>query len=516
MDRTCTGKFTDIILRDYAIVASTLVKVLLLSRYNLFQMLSIDTLATIQRQSLKIKTESVESRALKTVLWDRYRHDVVQQTIGNRGLEPTLARCSSAPIFPSDHSVPRHIVDADFIGFSDLRPRKNSMLVESDSNLYLLTSRRSQASVKISARHSMSSGMQQIASQPVRGRRRGIKLGILSHISQVANAKQADRLIKQELSADEAKELVRTDMITFAAKILSEQERYDRTKLLGYASKTRSVKSEALQSAIQSRVFSPAFADDGLRKPTHGIHYPFSLIGFLRERVSPCSKECHFTGFRILGKCRAFGDAIHLFRSVCCFETECHPQNDISQFAVYKDDELTMLLENNHDGQKCPEKTDMSSTRMIVAPQYRPRTLSCGNEQRFACARVFHNTIPKTHPVSSIESLTMHVYQSFSTCQSAVRFAKTNADVFFDTTPLLIIPFYEWILFSDVQKLSANSTDLDQAIEFVTTRNALTAYGGESMQRSIQLSTCKGRRDAVEKVREATKCRKTALRPLYR
>nr|CCA16711.1 conserved hypothetical protein [Albugo laibachii Nc14] len=491
---TCTGKFTDIILRDYAIVASTLVKVLLLSRFNLFQMLSMDTLATIRQHSLKIITESVESRALKTVLWDRYRHDVVRQTVGARVPDSSLTRCSSAPLLPSGINGPRHIVDADFVGFSDLHPKKSSMLCESDCNLYLVPSRGSQVPVRTNTRHSMSFGAQQIASLPVQSRRKGFKAGMLSQITKMKNNRRSHRFIEEEPSADGTKEPLSSTKISFAEKILSEQEKFDRTKLLGYADKTRSSKLDALQSALQSRVFSPVFAEDGLRRPSHGIHHPFSLIGFLRD-PSVSLKGSHITGFRILGKCRAFGDAIHLFRTVCIFETESHPHKDTSQFAIYKDDELTMVLINHFDGRKCAEKADRSSATIKLAPHYRPRASSCGNEQRFACARVFCNTIAKTQQsITAIEPVTMHVYQSFSSCQSAVRFAKANADVFIDAVPLVIIPLFEWVLFSDLQQLNASSADLDQAIEIVTTRNILEESGDESLQSSIHISTCKGRR----------------------
>ncbi|KAL7684827.1 putative cyclic nucleotide-binding domain-containing protein [Plasmopara halstedii] len=63
-------KINDIFVREYSILAESPMKILVLSRFDIFHLMSAEARESLQRFSLGYARESIRSRALKTVAWE--------------------------------------------------------------------------------------------------------------------------------------------------------------------------------------------------------------------------------------------------------------------------------------------------------------------------------------------------------------------------------------------------------------------------------------------------------------
>ncbi|GAB9462837.1 hypothetical protein Gpo141_00000320 [Globisporangium polare] len=147
-----------------------------------------------------------------------------------------------------------------------------------------------------------------------------------------------------------------------------------------------------------------------------------------------------------------------------------------------------MVLENFFSTEPATEPPQ--SEPPVVQPssgpyQFRAADLLHGNGQRFACVSVILEV-----PATVIENVTVHVYQCFPTLQSAVRFAKQMIASTLTAASLYIVPLFDWIPVSEIDRFDAKNSDLEQALETVMDN-------GPSSYRS----TWKARKDAVKKAR---------------
>uniref|UniRef100_H3HDH9 Cyclic nucleotide-binding domain-containing protein n=1 Tax=Phytophthora ramorum TaxID=164328 RepID=H3HDH9_PHYRM len=181
-----------------------------------------------------------------------------------------------------------------------------------------------------------------------------------------------------------------------------------------------------------------------------------------------------FTRFRIFGKFRDVDDALNLFRQICAVEKtpKLSEGQDCSRFAVYKEDEMTMALEN----------FPSVDIRDAGHNQFSAADLPQATGQRFACVSV---SLQSTG-ASCIESIVVHVYQCFPTPQSAVRFARQVAATLLAPSALSIVPLFEWIALAELERFDARNNDLEQELEL-------------AMRRGGQESTWKARKEALKK-----------------
>ncbi|KAG6592716.1 uncharacterized protein IUM83_16170 [Phytophthora cinnamomi] len=221
-----------------------------------------------------------------------------------------------------------------------------------------------------------------------------------------------------------------------------------------------------------------------LRPPSRGISLSLSSAKLskstksaadqLRKAAAAVSVTGHmeFTRFRVFGKFRDIDDALNLFRQICTVEKNAglSEGHDCSRFAIYKEDEMTMALEN------------FPSVDAGATAQFSAADLPQATGQRFACVSVSLQFAGTT----CIESIVVHVYQCFPTPQSAVRFARQVASTLLAPTALSIVPLFEWISLAELDRFDARNNDLEQELEL-----AMSSGGRES--------TWKARKEALKK-----------------
>jgi hypothetical protein len=259
-------------------------------------------------------------------------------------------------------------------------------------------------------------------------------------------------------------------------------------------------------------------ASSSIWNPIHGISQPFCLVGFLKEnlteKMSPVTKkEANpivivkdvqvITAFRIFGKYIDIDDTLRMFREICELESTPFSDKDISRFAIYKENEITMVLENFFTSKEqaaaafsssnTPSRADESHSISVVKNEnevqanepheFRLIDLQAQNGQRFACISVFHEN--NSHV---IESMLVSVYQCFPTAQSALRFAKQINATSLANATLLIVPLFEWIRLDMLEHFDAKSPELEQNLEKAMYSNSGKYY-----------STSKARKDAMKR-----------------
>lgn len=307
-----------------------------------------------------------------------------------------------------------------------------------------------------------------------------------------------------------------------------------------YRKSTKSLKPDRLSEVSSPALKAPtATVVPAIWNPVHGVCQPFCLLGFMKEKVDlkansssikprikhsaesrkatassamnrsssamnrsgsamnrSSSLDVHYPAkagdfviaFRVFGKFRDLNETLHIFRLVCGLERVPPPEKDTGRFAVYKEDEITMVLENFFSTNSVTETPQSESPGVLPSSdpyQFRAADLLHGNGQRFACVSVILEV-----PATVIENVTVHVYQCFPTLQSAVRFAKQMIASTLTAASLYIVPLFDWIPVSEIDRFDAKNSDLEQALEMVMDN-------GPSSYRS----TWKARKDAVKKAR---------------
>ncbi|KAL4159737.1 hypothetical protein PRNP1_000310 [Phytophthora ramorum] len=379
------GKFNDIFIREYSILAESPMKILVLSRFDIFHLMSSEARASLQRSSNGYIRESIQSRALKSVAWEKYKKTFItsvmaeslHQPFGYIGGRPDKNAISQAAPLGKSQSAP-------LLPLNDYRT-----LVDPGS---LMLERRGGVT-KLGATGTVRSGNE--------------------------SPKESKKSNPDELN--------------------------------------RTTRSE------EAPVDDPPASTEGSSAKERSSSLPQDNRDILK-----------FTRFRIFGKFRDVDDALNLFRQICAVEKtpKLSEGQDCSRFAVYKEDEMTMALEN----------FPSVDIRDAGHNQFSAADLSQATGQRFACVSV---SLQSTG-ASCIESIVVHVYQCFPTPQSAVRFARQVAATLLAPSALSIVPLFEWIALAELERFDARNNDLEQELEL-------------AMRRGGQESTWKARKEALKK-----------------
>lgn len=566
-NRASAGKFTDIVVRDYSIYAESPMKMLILSRFDIFHLMSSEARDSLQRSALGSVRESIEARALKLMAWESYKkrffNELTQMPqllspgksrASPKKLERTaLAKSLSAPALPIPTSPARSLIDPgvlmlvcrqdlnpDHIGLgtpvSPTKKRGISKQVDrplSSDKLSVASPATqgdptcdmgdvdgdSQPAVTEDQVDSVNSVLMRSSSVPaldvgaekaqtpsectINDQARRQTLAYSGSLS--GRAKIAQRRSTPELAAPLGKTELPAVTVP-ASKVLAppgirvSQRHLTRQR----ADKFDSSGGNSKGSMLALSGGTPASIWD----PVHGVCQPFAVVGFMKETVvkrrmssmsdpRPVSKagkdtpilsaiaarEPEISRFRVLGKLRDVSDALDLFRRVCAVETSVLSPDgaDRSRFAIYKESEMTMVLENF--------PTESLSDSEAAARQFGSSDLPTANGQRYACVGVLTAADAGAAPLSSVESVVVHVYQCFPTPPSAVRFARQMSSALLSVGPMLVVPLFEWVPLAELERFDARNADLEQALEQLALHRSHGTY----------TSTWKARKDAVKR-----------------
>lgn len=616
--RASAGRFNDIFVRDYSVFAESPVKILVLSRFDIFHLMSPEARESLQRSAAGFVRESIESRALKTIAWERYRKKFLEDFIASKrksgiGSErgpSRLSKSTSTPALPTEKAVKQLVepgclmmerhhatfgfgnrpdtkLDFLFQANNDLKPARklsrsdeskkaavpeaaedelqrrqfdsllSSSSEEEDDFSPLPSCSPAKSKVKKPRRYSLN------ASGPEMSDALFVMEDLKKKLINIADDTEPSESLRRETSVDSRNQEAEApdssdghDHIPIRRKTtISMQAGLSRSRTLatlnplegglpplhydnplhdpsitsGHHDRYRSTKS--LKPDRLSEISSPALkvptttVVPAIWNPVHGVCQPFCLLGFMKEKVDlkansssskprikhsaesrkvttssamngsssldvhhPAKARDFVIAFRVFGKFRDLNETLHIFRLVCGLERVPPPEKDTGRFAVYKEDEITMVLENFFSTDFVPETPQSESPGVLPSSgpyQFRAADLLHGNGQRFACVSVILEV-----PATVIENVTVHVYQCFPTLQSAVRFAKQMIASTLTAASLYIVPLFDWIPVSEIDRFDAKNSDLEQALEMVMDN-------GPSSYRS----TWKARKDAIKKAR---------------
>lgn len=561
---------------------------------------------SLQRSAAGFVRESIESRALKTIAWERYRKKFLEDFIASKrksGIRSKrgpsrLSKSTSTPVLPTERAVKQLVEPGcltmerhhatygnrpdpklDFLLHISDDPKPARQLSRSDEIKKNAVS--NAADGELQRRHSaslLSSAMEEddanllpscslnkskgkkprryslnVSGFPAPGGLSGIEDMKKALLNIADNDTDSSELAKNAKAADGPSQQIEAQSFseghdhTPERRKIAIQSSLSRSRTLttlnpmegglpplrydiplhdpsitsghhDHRRSTKSLKLERLSEILSPTVkVSTATEVPAIWNPVHGVCQPFCLLGFMREKnnlkansatskprnkhsadsrkvtttctvngsssidVHPAKAGEFVIAFRVFGKFRDLNETLHIFRLICGLERAPPPEKDTGRFAVYKEDEITMVLENFFSTETVAEAPHCETARY----QFRAEDLVHGNGQRFACVSVILEV-----PATVIENVTVHVYQCFPTLQSAVRFAKQMIASTLTAASLYIVPLFDWIPVADIDRFDAKNSDLEQALESVMDN-------GPSSYRS----TWKARKDAAKKAR---------------
>ncbi|KAL3660878.1 hypothetical protein V7S43_013895 [Phytophthora oleae] len=550
------GRFNDIFIREYSILAESPMKILVLSRFDIFHLMTAEARASLQRSSNGYIHESIQSRALKSVAWEKYKKAFISsvmteshpQAFGSAGGRSdrntisihqgtTLGKSQSAPLLPLSDA--RVLVDPGSLmlerrrGVSKISAsgtqakQTNGSPKEFRENITSAsrteeTQGNSQDSVGTLALPSTGNRSASTSTKLQHGGSRA-KLPPVPHDESTSNphslplalarSDSSKTLNRQAADSSNIEKSTRALLSTASpitavtTEFRSELRRCGRVRVEKLDNALISAKN-GLNGSSTTAVATAATIWD----PIHGVCQPFAVLGFMKEQAArPASRGLslslsasktsrsaksatdqlrkaavaaataashpEFTRFRVFGKFRDIEDALELFRQICAVEKTAgiSDVHDCSRFAVYKEDEMTMALENF-------PSVALDSDASANAAQFSAADLPQATGQRFACVSVCLQSSGAT----CIEAVVVHVYQCFPTPQSAVRFARQVATTLLAPSALSIVPLFEWIALAELERFDARNNDLEQELEL-------------AMRRGGQESTWKARKEAIKR-----------------
>ncbi|KAG2838167.1 hypothetical protein PC116_g15395 [Phytophthora cactorum] len=587
------GKFNDIFVREYSILAESPMKILVLSRFDIFHLMSAEARASLQRSSNGYIRESIQSRALKSLAWEKYKKTFISsvmaenqhRSFGSSGggrsdgsvistqSSTMLGKSQSAPLLPLNDA--RTLVDPGSLMLerrSGVSKTGTSKAVQSTSGSPSGDQQNNRDGVKRSSgmditqigdgltspgESSASSSVSQengdiLNSKVIRSASGSSQLQRGSSITTAPTLKlqqggnraklppvlqddstpsaQSSLLTRYNSSKSLNRRVNGTDgsnmeksarALLPAVSTIKETANEEKLSTKEYRSDLRRcgrVRAEKIDNTVSGAKNGPAGASASavanaatIWDPVHGVCQPFGVLGFMKEQTArPASRgmslsissgkvsksaksaadqlrkaaaavsaagHAEFTRFRVFGKFRDIDDALDLFRQICAVEKTAGQSDgqDCSRFAIYKEDEMTMALEN------FPSVDTGDSKRTSIA-QFSAADLPQATGQRFACVSV---SLQSPRP-TCIEAIVVHVYQCFPTPQSAVRFARQVAATLLAPGVLSIVPLFEWIALTELERFDARNSDLEQELEL-------------AMRRGGRESTWKARKEAVKK-----------------
>ncbi|KAH9093041.1 hypothetical protein Ae201684P_008705 [Aphanomyces euteiches] len=423
------GKFNDVFIRSSSIYATSPVKVLVLSRFDIFHLLSPEARASLQKWSNDEQSESIHSRVLKTIVWEKYR---AQYRQAGPDPMPALSPMKKLPAVKTIDIQHRQVVDS---GELELYERPKLTYFSSLQDL-----RRSKLSV------SRTDSLPSLKAKPSLDSFDNRQPSLSSSLSMPSLS-----AVENDTQAQPSSGLVHFNPLAKATPSTP-----DRGKTPAFSHHTRQF----------------------LWTPLHGVYQPFAVVGFGRIQGST-------TAFRVCGKFRELDGALEMFHDICKLEPIVADAaiHDRGAFTIYKDGDVAMVLRNMHgDVPSTPEKEPptalkdrlRSKRKSIVVPtepssikkeffaeshsimqavrrESNPEVIG----QRFACIGV------KQHASPDANELHVFVYHCFPTHQSAIRHSKrlvTMLNSFADNC-LYVVPLFDWIYRDEIERYEGKSID---------------------------------------------------------
>ncbi|RHY70442.1 hypothetical protein DYB34_000369 [Aphanomyces astaci] len=556
VEKATAGKFNDVFIRPVSVVATSPVKVisidrkkhwltnqcvqvLVLSRFDIFHLLTPEARDGLQRWSYNADAETLDARVLKTIVWEKYRTNFItdsmllssKPTVEHRGVEDSshkqLQKHGHLPPVKQTADIhARKVVDSGELQLVS-RPR--------------LTYSSSQGQLSHPSHHS--------SRQPKPSPSADILIldptntgSTVSTTATPAAVPLSSSASMPALLASLAADAATPPLVVSAPAprlppasmgITHFNPKQQQQSIVPSTPETTRSKTPISGGSHPTRQF--------LWSPLHGVYQPYAVVGFGRpvESAAPVT-------FRVCGKFRDLDAALRMFHDVCKLEpTPVNAIEDHSNFVVYKDGDVSLALRNmdrsdkpstvSEEAPPGPPLAQSSSMHSIPPRQHLNALTSCALNtgpkesrlrqkrhsvvlttssspnsklpsahrladdalpdsrtivagirlagdpdvmgQRFACIGLKH------HVDDDSRDLHVHVYHCFPTHQSAIRHSKQLVAMLnaFADNCLYVVPLFDWIHRQDLERYE----DLDSLLDGKLTISKFSGW--------------KARKDAVRK-----------------
>ncbi|OQS00615.1 hypothetical protein ACHHYP_03243 [Achlya hypogyna] len=425
---TTAGRFNDIFTRHASIYAESPVKVLVLSRFDVFHLLSADARSSLQRCGTDEQLGSLDNRVLKTIVWEKYRKDFLAETLAG------LLRSSSKP---SLDPLPKtmSLDGRPLVPVGDVHVYQKPRLGTAASTGSLPT-----ASAR---RIHTSSGPKRTS--VTASRSASLVVPAMSRSQKQRGSRPADVLMIEH-SDDGAVPSVADDAA-----------------------------DEPLVHFNPLRTPAPALAPHHATRqflwtPIHGVPHPFALVGYAK----PCVDGAATIAFRVCGKFKDIAPTLALFQTICAVDAAQPPTGlDCTAFDLYKDADVTMVLRNQHLSATAstPDRSlrrGATLRRMAIDARQEKAWKEALAENHAVASTVKAESDPavssQRYAVIGLQNVWTHdddvhvnVYHTFPTPQSAIRHGKHQAGQLaaFANNALYVVPLFEWIHRDDLERYEA-------------------------------------------------------------
>ncbi|RHY92657.1 hypothetical protein DYB35_003031 [Aphanomyces astaci] len=561
VEKATAGKFNDVFVRPASVVATSPVKVistdrkkhwltnqcvqvLVLSRFDIFHLLTPEARDGLQRWSYNADAETLDARVLKTIVWEKYRSNFIadsmllssKPTVEHRGVEDSSQKQLQKhghlpPVKQTTDIHARKVVDSGELQLVS-RPR--------------LTYSSSQGQLSHPSHHS--------SRQPKPSPSADILILDPTNTGSTVSTTATPAAVP--LSSSASMPALLASLVADAATpplvvsapaprlppasmgITHFNPKQQQQSIIPSTPETTRSKTPISGGSHPTRQF--------LWSPLHGVYQPYAVVGFGRpvESAAPVT-------FRVCGKFRDLDAALRMFHDVCKLEpTPVNAIEDHSNFVVYKDGDVSLALRNmdrsdkpstvSEEAPPGPPLAQSSSMHSIPPRQHLNALTSCalntGSKesrlrqkrhsvvlttssspnsklpsahrladdalpdsrtivagirlegdpdvmgQRFACIGLKH------HVDDDSRDLHVHVYHCFPTHQSAIRHSKQLVAMLnaFADNCLYVVPLFDWIHRQDLERYeAARNPDLDSLLDGKLTISKFSGW--------------KARKDAVRK-----------------
>ncbi|ETV89061.1 hypothetical protein H257_00448 [Aphanomyces astaci] len=537
------GKFNDVFIRPVSVVATSPVKVLVLSRFDIFHLLTPEARDGLQRWSYNADAETLDARVLKTIVWEKYRSNFIadsmllssKPTVEHRGVEDSSQKQLQKhghlpPVKQTTDIHARKVVDSGELQLVS-RPR--------------LTYSSSQGQLSHPSHHS--------SRQPKPSPSADILILDPTNTGSTVSTTATPAAVP--LSSSASMPALLASLVADAATpplVVSAPAPRLPPASMGITHFNPKQQQQSIVPSTPETTRSKTPISGGshptrqfLWSPLHGVYQPYAVVGFGRpvESAAPVT-------FRVCGKFRDLDAALRMFHDVCKLEpTPVNAIEDHSNFVVYKDGDVSLALRNmdrsdkpstvSEEGPPGPPLAQSSSMHSIPPRQHLNALTSCALNtgpkesrlrqkrhsvvlttssspnsklpsahrladdalpdsstivagirqegdpdvmgQRFACIGLKH------HVDDDSRDLHVHVYHCFPTHQSAIRHSKQLVAMLnaFADNCLYVVPLFDWIHRQDLERYEARNPDLDSLLDGKLTISKFSGW--------------KARKDAVRK-----------------
>ncbi|KDO28144.1 hypothetical protein SPRG_06191 [Saprolegnia parasitica CBS 223.65] len=441
------GRFNDIFTRHATICAESPVKVLVLSRFDIFHLLSPEARASLQRCGSDEQVGSIDNRVMKTIVWEKYRKEFLVEAL--KPLASLKRHTASLTLDPLPKTMSLEGRPLLPVGELHIYAKPRLKASASTGSLPATTRRLHTSNGSSTTRAKRDSDVH------LHGTRR---ISLLPPTMAKHRASTVDVLAVDPLDGT---------CVNDAPDDLDDDD--DDKPLTHFNPLRASLPATPLHHATRQFLW----------QPLHGVPHPFALLGYAR----PTTDGLGAIAFRVCGKFNAIEPALQLFHAIGAIDVAQPLAGlDCNGFLVFKDGDVAMVLRSQH-GVVLEDPSLRDTKRRLVSDTRQEKVWKDALSESHAVALLIKR---ESDPVVSSQRYAciglpnawttddahvhVHVFHTFPTPQSAIRHARHQAGLLsgFANNALYVVPLFEWIHRDDLERYEVRNAELEHVLDAKT------------------------------------------------